>query len=555
MTTLRQRLAPVLRLVLLLVALAALPIMARAAAERPAPATDAAPPAEATLRFMNRDLHTMRSEFTGADPATRAARALRRLENLDDAHLDTPVTREPFLWNDQRGVTLRLGDTTAFTVLERDLDAEEGLTLDQAVERAEERLRDAIRARVEMTRGASLVRGLLASLLASAIAVVLLWFLMQATKRAIRPLHRLIETRIARRQLLGIDWSEHAFRVLVRLAQAFAIVVGASIAYSWIAFVLGRFAVTAPLGSKMADFVADLLGRFGSGVLEAIPGLVTIAFILFVARGVVGAINSIFDGVTRGRFQVPGLHPETSNATRRILVVVTWALAFTLVYPYIPGSNSEVFKGLSVLFGFMLTLGSSGIVGQLMSGLVLVYSRALRIGDFVTVGDTDGVVKEMGVLSVKLVNIRNEEITIPNNVMVASSVRNYSKLAGQQGTLISTKVTIGYDAPWRQVHALLKRAAAATEGLRREPEPFVYQRALQDFYVEYELFAHIDVPIRRVPVLSQLHAAIQDEFNTAGVQIMSPHFMEQPAEAILVPKARWHEGTARNDAGAARPAA
>ncbi|WP_085314340.1 mechanosensitive ion channel family protein [Derxia lacustris] len=524
------------RLGLLLLALtAAIPGHARA--------TDAAdpPPHEATLRFMNRDLHTMRSDFAGADPETRASRALRRLDNLDDRHLDAGITREPFLWNNQRGVTLRLGDTVAFTVLERDLDGEEGLTLDAAVDRAEGRLRDAIQARVELTRGASLLRGVLASLVASAVLVTLLWLLGQATRRVVRPLHKLIEARIARRHVLGIDWSEHAFRVLVRLLQAIALVIGASLVYSWIAFVLNRFAVTAPLGGRMADFVADLLARFAGGALDAIPGLVTIAFILFIARGAVSVINGVFDGVTAGRFVVPGLHPETSNATRRILVVLTWSLAFTLVYPYIPGSNSEVFKGLSVLFGFMLTLGSSGVVSQLMSGLVLVYSRAFRVGDFVTVGEVDGVVKEMGVLSVKLVNIRNEEITIPNGVMVGSSVRNYSKLSGQQGTLISTKVTIGYDAPWRQVHALLKAAAANTEGLRRQPEPFVYQRALQDFYVEYELFAHIDVPLRRLPVLSQLHAAIQDEFNAAGVQIMSPHFMEQPAQAVLVPRGQWHE--------------
>ncbi len=158
------------------------------------------------------------------------------------------------------------------------------------------------------------------------------------------------------------------------------------------------------------------------------------------------------------------------------------------------------------MFGFMLTLGSAGIVNQLMSGLVLVYSRALSVGDFVDVGDTVGVVSEVGVLS--------------------------------------TKVTIGYDTPWRQVHALLIAAAEKTPGLRMVTRPFVYQRALADFYVEYELFAHMDKPLERVPVLSALHANIQDQFNAFGVQIMSPHFVLQSRNNVVVPAESWQAAPA-----------
>jgi clan AA aspartic protease (TIGR02281 family) len=157
----------------------------------------------------------------------------------------------------------------------------------------------------------------------------------------------------------------------------------------------------------------------------------------------------------------------------------------------------------------------------------------------VRVGEVEGVVTEVAALATKIVNIRNEEVTIPNAVLVANPIHNYSKLAGTHGTLLSTKVTIGYDAPWRQVHALLQQAAAATEGLRTTPEPRVFQRALSDFYVEYELLFAIDKPIERIPTLSRLHAAIQDAFNEAGVQIMSPHFFAQPERPVVVPKSQW----------------
>jgi small-conductance mechanosensitive channel len=172
---------------------------------------------------------------------------------------------------------------------------------------------------------------------------------------------------------------------------------------------------------------------------------------------------------------VPGLHAETVNATHRIVNILVWGLGIAVAYPFIPMSDSDAFKGLSVMFGFMLTLGSAGIVNQLMSGLVLVYSRALSVGDFVDLGETVGVVSEVGALSTKIINMRNEEVTIPNAVLVGSPIKNYSRLAGARGTLVSTKVTIGYDTPWRQVHAMLIAAAEQTPGLRSLPRPFVYQ--------------------------------------------------------------------------------
>jgi small-conductance mechanosensitive channel len=262
--------------------------------------------------------------------------------------------------------------------------------------------------------------------------------------------------------------------------------------------------------------------------MDALPGLLTVAVVMLVARAAQEVLGTFLRHVQNGRLRVPFLHPETVEATRRVLNLLLWGLALAAAYPYLPGAQTEAFKGLSVLFGLMITLGSTGVVTQLMSGLVVVYSRALKKGDFIAVNGVEGVVAEVGALAVKVVNMRNEEITVPHGVITSHSVHNYSKLAGELGSLVSTRVTIGYDAPWRQVHALLTGAAGKTPGLRAEPRPFVYQRALNDYYVEYELYAHIDRPLERVAIVSALHAAIQDEFNTYGVQIMSPSFYERP---------------------------
>ncbi len=221
-------------------------------------------------------------------------------------------------------------------------------------------------------------------------------------------------------------------------------------------------------------------------------------------------------------------------------MVLIWIFVLTAAYPYIPGSRTEAFRALSVFVGLMASLGGVGLVNQVMSGLMVVYSRSLRIGDFVRIGDQEGVVREIGTLSTKLQTLAREEVTIPNAVLAGTTVTNFSKLAGEDGAVIRTTVTIGYDAPWRQVHALLELAADRTQGLRKTPKPRVLQRALSDFYVEYQLFANLEKVEGRIQALSDLHAQIQDAFNEFGVQIMSPHFESQPGQKVFVPREGWN---------------
>jgi small-conductance mechanosensitive channel len=261
--------------------------------------------------------------------------------------------------------------------------------------------------------------------------------------------------------------------------------------------------------------------------------LFAVVVIFIVTRLVARAAAGFFSAVEQGRVRVAWLQPETAKATNRLFVVAIWLFGITVAYPYIPGSESEAFKGISVFAGLMITLGSAGLVNQVMSGLVVVYARALKPGDFVLAGDTLGTVSEVGLLSTKVVTPKREEVTIPNAVLVAAKVTNYSKLAIPDGSIASTAVTIGYDAPWRKVHGLLLRAASRCAGVRATPEPIVLQRSLGDFFVEYELFVRLEHADQRLFVLSRLHAEIQDAFNDAGVQIMSPHFVMQPDAPVL----------------------
>ena len=236
---------------------------------------------------------------------------------------------------------------------------------------------------------------------------------------------------------------------------------------------------------------------------------------------------------------MPGVHPETAASTRRLVSGLLWLFALALAYPYLPGSDTDAFKGVSVFVGLVVSLGSSGIVTQMMSGLTLTYSRALRVNDFVRIGDIEGTVTHLGSLSAKIRTLRNEEVTIPNAVVVGNQIVNYSRLAGSEGVYVGTSVTIGYDVPWRQVQALLLEAAGRTEGVRSTPPPRVRQSGLRDFYVEYLLLIALEDPTLRVATLDRLHGHILDAFNEHGVQIMSPSYEADPEGKKVVPRDQW----------------
>ena len=210
-----------------------------------------------------------------------------------------------------------------------------------------------------------------------------------------------------------------------------------------------------------------------------------------------------------------------------------------IAYPYLPGSDSDAFKGMSVFVGLVVSLGSSGIVNQVMSGFTLTYSRALRAGDFVAVGDVEGTVSQVGTLSTKIMTAKGEDVTIPNALVVSQTVTNYSRFADTDGVFVPTDITIGYDVPWRQVQALLLLAAARTPGVRREPAPVVRQAALEDAYIRYTLQFCLEHPTQRRKTLAAVHANILDAFNEYGVQITSPNYEADPAAPKVVPRDHW----------------
>jgi small-conductance mechanosensitive channel len=329
-----------------------------------------------------------------------------------------------------------------------------------------------------------------------------------------------------RLRVLGVRQIRQLARMLVRLLSLGLVMLGGFI---WLVFVLEQFAGTRPWGDRLVLATGDELGVIGGSALSALPGLGVVAVIYFVTRLLHEVFNHYFQSIEDGELVSERFDPVTAEITRRLAGVGLWLAALIIAYPYIPGSGTAAFKGVSLLAGLMVSLGSTNLIGQLVSGLSLVYSRAVRPGDFVESGQVEGTIERLGLFSCGIRTAQDEMVVLPNSAL-AAGLKNYSLPTDGSAVRFVTTVTIGYDAPWRQVRDLLLGAATDVPGILREPAPIVRQAALEDFYVRYELVFAPAEPAKRKLVLSELHAAIQDRFHTAGVQIMSPNYRADPAQ-------------------------
>ena len=326
--------------------------------------------------------------------------------------------------------------------------------------------------------------------------------------------------------------------VTTLLFYALVLAVGAQ----WLSFVLQRYPYTRRWGEQLNDSGLRLAGHIAGAVADSLPGLAVAIVIFFLARAVLGLTRPFFNQVERGELVLPWIDRYTVRATRGLVHIGVWLFALAMAYPYLPGSDTEAFKGISVLLGVMLSLGSSNFVGQAVSGLILTYSRTLHTGEYVRIGDVEGTVTEMGTFAIRIRTGLGEELTLPNAMIVGTVTKNYSRAVKGNGYIVDTVLTIGYDTPWRQVHAMMIEAARRTEGVLESPAPHVFQTALSDFYVEYRLVAQAiaSAPRPRAQVLADLHANLLDVFNTNGVQIMSPHYRGDPGQAKVVAPANWN---------------
>jgi small-conductance mechanosensitive channel len=491
------------------------------------------------LNLFNREVFVFRADFLGAAPNVRAMRARQNIEDILSAGKPTTVE----IREHPDGRLVMLGGTAVFVITAGDIDPLTPLTLDQLGQQTQTRLSRVLQETDQARNWSFLLKAMLASLAATTVFALILLVIRRLRLRLaawlLEKTQRKAETlRIGDIQLIDV---RQLIPFIQRLLDAARWLLIALLAYEWLSFVLSRFPYTRAWGERLNDYLLGVLEDLAGGILSAIPGLGVALAIFLIARFSVNFLGHLLKRIARKNENISWLTPDTLPVTRRLFNVGIWLFAIAMAYPYLPGSETEAFRGLSVLLGLMISLGASSVVGQGAAGLILTYTRPLRTGEYVRIGENEGTVTRIGVFTTSIRTGLGEELTLPNSLITNSVTRNYSRAVDGPGYIVDTVLTIGYDTPWRQVEAMLIEAARRTPGILETPTPRVIQTALSDYYPEYRLIAQAipSQPRPRAEVLSQLHANIQDVFNSYGVQIMSPHYMADTATAKIVPPADW----------------
>ena len=388
------------------------------------------------------------------------------------------------------------------------------------------------------------------ALAATLVLALAIWLGRRGLRRLRATLDQRYRSKIRTVQLgtVEIVRAEHLWQGMHRTLGMVAVLLALLASYLYLDYVLHLFPWTRALGNSMTPILLGPLATLGAGAIRFIPDLVFLVILALLTRFLLKVIRLFFRGIKDGTLTLSGFEADWAVPTERIVRLLVVVFALVIAYPHIPGSGSEAFKGISLILGLVFSLGSPSVIGNMVAGQSLAFRRAFKIGDRVKIGEHVGDVAQMRLLSTYLRSPKNEEIVIPNQLIVNSEVVNFSTLArNSSGLILHTIVGIGYQTPWRQVEAMLLEAAARTPELLKQPPPFVLQKTLGAFAVDYEINAYCDNPARMVLMYTALHRNILDVFNEYGVQIMTPAYEGDPERPKVVPRDQWF--TAPADGG------
>ena len=494
-------------------------------------------PAAAPVIFRGDTLFVLHGTLGPFTPEERAHAVERRIRQVAD---DPLLTADRLVVADTMGaVDIRLDSLAIMTVTERDA-AEAGVSRRTLADEYAVRIQEAVRSRQGAANLNSILVGALLTVLTLAAFVAIIMLL----NRGFPLLYRFIQRgrgrwiRSLRIQRLEILPAAQATKSLLFAARVLQIAAFLFVIYVFLPVVFSFFPWTRGLANTIFTWTLTPLAGVWNAFIAYLPNLFTIAVIVVVFYYLLKFIRLLFTGMERGALALPGFHRDWAMPTYKIVRFLVIVFAAVVVFPYLPGSQTPAFRGISIFLGVLVSFGSSSAIANVVAGVVMTYMRPFQLGDRVKIADTVGDIVEKTLLVTRVRTIKNVDVTVPNAMVLSSHIINYSSTAKEGGVILHTGVTIGYDAPWRKVHDLLISAAEATDGILAKPKPYVLQTALDDFYVRYEINAYTDNPNVMARTYSVLHQNIQDKFNEAGVEIMSPHYRaERDGNEITIPKA------------------
>ena len=447
---------------------------------------------------------------------------------------------------------IRAGKVNVLGLVEKDA-VREGITLEVLTTVTRERIAVAVTEYRDDRSPRTLLTNSGYALAATVVTALLLWGILRAFVWLDALIQRRIMARIERLESKShyiID-AEQIKDVMGGLLKTLKVLTMLVVAYFYLNLVLGLYPWTRLFAKYLFVITFDPLRTIGLGLINALPNIFFLVILFFIVRYVLKITRLFFIGIDRGRIHVKNFEREWGTPTYKIVRLLIISFAVIVAYPYIPGSSSGAFKGVSIFLGVIFSLGSSSVLTNIISGYTLTYRRAFKIGDRVMINDLIGDVVDRRVLVTRLRSLKNEEIVIPNSIVLNSNLINYSTEAVSNGLILHTTVGIGYEVPWRQVEAMLLKAAERTKGIRTEPKPFVLQQSLGDFAVNYELNVYIEDVKHMMQLYSALHQNILDVFNEYNVQIMTPNYVQDTEQPKTVPTDKWYVEPAKKSAVAA----
>ncbi len=477
------------------------------------------------------------AKFGASTPKDRAASISKKLLKLyedDFLKVDSIVTV-----NSENTVDIAYGEMIIMSISETDA-LWNNTTMMNLAREGKAKIRDSIiSARKENSLPKLLLRIGLVLLVIAAV-----WLIIWLVKKGNSRLLRLITIKEGK-WIRDLKYKDYTFLTTQRSVQLISLFVKffrwflyAAILYISLPLLFSIFPFTRGWGDTLFNFVWSPFKGMLMAFWHYIPNLIRIFVIIFVMRYFIRFVKYIFSEINIGNLKISGFHADWAMPTYNIVRFLLYAFIVVLIFPYLPGSDSTIFRGVSVFIGVLFSFGSSSAISNMVAGLVITYMRPFKTGDRISIGDVTGDVLEKTPLVTRIVTIKNEVVTIPNSAVLLGNTINYSTKASEKGLIVHTTVTIGYDVPWKKMHQALIQAALRTEWILKDPEPFVLQTSLDDFFVSYQINAYTNEPNKQATIYSQLHQNIQDCCNEVGIEILSPHYRyERDGNRTTIPEA------------------
>ena len=473
-----------------------------------------------TLFFIRRGV----SSFSAEERANAITRRIERIAQNDSIPVENLTIKQI---PDDNSLYLSVDQEVILTVTERDAKAYRS-TPEVLAQQALQKIQVAIAQYRQDRKPEQLLKNIIYTVIATFAFLIISFAVIKISGKLFPFIRRLIESLTPGIQIGNVEIisSSNISFFWLRVLRIIRLLVLFLLLFNYATFVLRLFPWTRVFGESILGYFSQSLELVLSSIGQYLPNAFIIAIIIFITYYLIGLIKPFFTAIERGNLVIPGFYTDWAKPTYNILLVIIIAIAAIVAFPYLPGFDSPAFRGVSVFLGLLLSLGSTSAIANVIGGIILIYTRAFRIGDHIQVGDVIGDLIEKNFLVIRICTPTNKIITIPNSSLLSSNVINFSISSRElnRNLIIQTTITLGYDLPWRKAHKTLIEAALETEHILKEPAPFVLQTSLDNFYISYQLNAYTNQPNLMVIIYSELHQNIQDKCNEAGIEILSPSY-------------------------------